>query len=229
MDKIVLQAQTRKAVRKANNQLRAEGITPAVVYGHGQESTPIQLDTKILTRAYAQAGGNKIIGLKVDDARQKNVLIHDTEHDSRTGLIMHADFYIVRMDEKIRTEIPLHFIGESTAVYQDNGSLLKNLETIEIEALPGELPESIDVDIAILDDFDKAIHVSDLIIPAGVELISDPEELVVKVEAPRSDEELAELEAEVTEVLPEGTAEDQVVINEESGGNNDKEPKPDRK
>jgi large subunit ribosomal protein L25 len=229
MEKIVLQAQTREAKRKANKELRAGGLTPAVVYGRGTESTSIQVDSKTLNKAFAQAGGNKIIGLKIDDARQKNVLIHETEHDWRTGVITHADFYLVRMDEKIRTEVPLHFTGESTAVYQDNGTLLKNLELVEIEALPGALPESFEVDIAILDDFEKSIHVRDLVMPEGVELITEADELIVKVEPPRSDAELAELDEDVKEELPEGVAEEQIVISEESGGNNDKEPKPEQK
>lgn len=208
MDKISLTATKRSELGKKAKKLRADGIVPAVVYGHGGEPEAISLDAKITEKIYASAGSNKIIELKVGEAKPQNVLFYDVQHDSRSGAITHADLYRVRMDEKIRTEVPLHFVGESTAVYQDEGTLLKNLEELEIEALPADLPESIEVDISILDDFEKTIHVSDLVIPNGVTLLTDVEELVTKVEAPRSEEELAELDAEVVEELPEGAEEE---------------------
>lgn len=222
MDKILLAATKRSEMGKKVKQLRANGMVPAVVYGHGGKPENITLDSKTVEKIYASAGGNKIVELKVAEAKAQSVLFYEVQHDSRTGIITHADLYRVRMDEKIHTEVPLHFVGESTAVYQDDGTLLKNLETLEIEALPADLPESIEVDISILDDFEKTIHVSDLVIPEGVMLLTDPEELVTKVEAPRSEEEMAELDAEVVEELPEGAAEDTEVIKEENDGNKDK-------
>jgi large subunit ribosomal protein L25 len=164
--------------------------------------------------------------VKLGEGAAKNVLFHDVQSDGRTGQLIHADLYVVKMDEAIKTEIPLHYTGESTAVYQQEGTLLKNLETIEVEALPGNLPESIEVDISVLDDFEKSIHVSDLKIPQDVTLLSDPEELVAKVEPPRSEEELAELDEAPEEVLPEGVAEDQEAVREENEGNADNQPKP---
>lgn len=225
MDKISLSATERTELGKRVKKLRQQGILPAVVYGHGAKPKAVSIDRKLAERVFAIAGTNKIVGLKVGDSKDSNVLFHETQHDSRTGALTHADFYLVRMDEKIKTEVPLHFVGESTAVYQLEGTLLKNLEVLEIEALPGDLPESIEVDIAILDDFEKAIHVSDLVIPKGVTLLTDPEELVTKVEEPRTDEEMAELDAEVVEELPEGAEEETEVISEENEGNKDKESK----
>lgn len=225
MDKITLSATKRTELGKEVRKLRAAGIVPAVVYGHGNDSQAISLEAKAVEKTFAQTGTNKIIDLKVSEGKDHNVLFHDIQHDSRTGAILHADLYIVRMDEKIRTEVPLHFVGESTAVYQLEGTLLKNLETVEIEALPADLPELIEVDISILDDFEKSIHVSDLVIPANVTLLTDVEELVTKVEEPRTDEEMAELDAEVTEELPEGVTEESEVISEENEGNKDKESK----
>lgn len=175
---------------------------PAVIYGRGQKPAAIKLEAKVLEEVYADAGGNKIIKVKVDEETPKNALIHDVATDPLTGKIIHADLYLIRMDEKIRTDVPLHYVGESTAVYQQEGTLMKNLETLEVEALPADLPESIEVDISILDDFEKSIHVKDLAIPSGVELLVDEEELVVKVEPPRSDEELAELDEAPVEDIP---------------------------
>jgi large subunit ribosomal protein L25 len=225
MDKILLTATKRSELGKKVKKLRASGQVPAVVYGHGDKPEAISLESKTVEKVYATAGGNKIIDLKISDGKSQNVLFYDVQHDSRSGAITHADLYRVRMDEKIRTEVPLHFVGESTAVYQDEGTLLKNLEALEIEALPADLPESIEVDISILDDFEKTIHVSDLVIPQGVTLLTDPEELVTKVDAPRSEEELAELDAEVVEELPEGAVEDAEAVTEENEGNKDKQDK----
>ena len=208
MEKIILNVKTREEKRKAAAKLRAQGQTPAVVYGHGEATEAITADSKELTKIFADAGYNKIIGLKIDGSRLKNVLIHEVQEDPQRGQLIHADFYLVKMNEKLETEVPLHFVGESTAVYQQEGTLIKNLEVLEIRALPGDLPESIEVDISILDDFEKSIHVSDLVAPAGVEFLTDTEELVAKVEAPRSDEELAKLDEEIKEELPEGVADE---------------------
>lgn len=216
MDKIILPLEGRATTGKKVKKLRSEGKTPAVVYGHGTEPTAVALDSKLMNKAYAQAGGNQLIGLKIDDARQKNALIHDVQVDYRSGSVTHADFYLVNMSEKIKTEVPLHVTGESTAVYQQEGTLIRPLETIEVEALPGDLPESFEMDISVLDDFDKTITVADLKIPEGVEILTPVEEVVAKVEPPRSEEEMAELDEEVKEELPEGVAdEDQEAVKED--------------
>ncbi|HEX7259432.1 MAG TPA: 50S ribosomal protein L25 [Candidatus Saccharimonadia bacterium] len=215
-DKITIQLQSRDSVRKTNRNLRKSGNTPAIMYGHGSKAIAVTVLAKELEQVYAQAGGNRIVSLKLDDGKLNNALIHDVQLDSRTGHIIHADFFLIRMDEKIKAEIPLHVIGESTAVYQQEGTLTRPIETVEVEALPADLPESIEVDISVLDDFDKNITIGDLKFPANVEVLTPPETLVATVVAPRSDEELEELDAAVESELPEGVAEDQEVIVEDS-------------
>ncbi|HVE80771.1 MAG TPA: 50S ribosomal protein L25 [Candidatus Dormibacteraeota bacterium] len=235
MDKIVLPVKSRKKDGKQASKLRANGLVPAVVYGHGLTTLPISVDSRELEKAYGDAGGNKIIGLKIDEAGLKNVLIHDLQQDVRTGQIIHADFYAVRMDEKIKAEIPVHLVGESTAVYQQEGTLIKNLEAIEIEALPTNLPEGFEVDIAVLDDFDKTITVGDLKIPEGVTILTPLEELIVKVDPPRSEEELAELEEPIEDALPpeegeeaaEGAEEAEGKQSEQGEGGKPEDKKPD--
>lgn len=226
MDKIVLPVTSRQIVGKKVRELREKGSIPAVVYGHDVASTAIEIAERDLTKAYSEAGSSKIIGIKIDDNRQKNAIFQDVQQDSLTGRFLHADLFIVRMDEKIRTEVPLRYVGESTAVYQQEGTLVKNMEEVEVEALPADLPEVIEVDISILDDFEKSIHVRDLVVAEGVTIMAEEEELVVKVDPPRSDEELAELDSEVVEELPEGVAEegeDDAALEDEaepaSGGN----------
>ena len=228
MEKITLEARPRTEMGKKNAALRASGDVPAVVYGHGSTPVPLVLEAKVLERVYAQHGGAKIINLKVEGGKALNVLIHEVQYNGISGRIQHADFYTVRMDELVKTEVALHFVGESTAVYQDEGTLVKNLESLDIECLPGDLPEAIEVDISILDDFEKTITVADLVIPQGVKLLMEDADdvLVAKIDPPRSDAEMAELDEELTEQLPEGVEEEQpVVVSEENEGDKDRRDK----
>ena len=208
MDKITLSLQSRTERGKRNQALRKTGVTPVVVYGHGDDALALKVPSRELTKAYAAAGGSKIIAIRIDDARSKNAIFHDVTVDSLTGAITHADLLTVRMDEKIKTEVPLRIVGESTAVYQDEGTLVTPLDAIEVEALPGDLPQAIEVDISILDDFEKSLHVKDLVVPSGVEILTEPEDLVAKVDPPRSDDELEALDEEVVDEKPEGVDEE---------------------
>jgi large subunit ribosomal protein L25 len=229
MEKFELEASKRSVKGKKNRQLRIEGKVPGVVYGRGVKSEPIELAAKLLERAYRYAGGNKIVALKVGEGRARNVLIHEVQQGSARGELTHVDFYVVRMDEVLRTEIPLHFVGESTAVYQDEGTLVKHMETVAVESLPGDLPDSLEVDISGLDDFEKTMTLADLKLPAGVKLVEeDLETVIAKVDPPRSDEEMAELDEDVNESaeLPEGVQEEEpVVVSEENEGDKDRRDK----
>jgi large subunit ribosomal protein L25 len=131
------------------------------------------------------------------------------------------------MDEVLKADVPLHFTGEATAVYQGEGTLVKNLESISVECLPGDIPESVEVDISSLDDFEKTITLADLAIPSNVKLLDeDLTTLVAKVDPPRTDEEMAELDEQVEEELPEGVQEeDPVVVSEENEGDKDRRDK----
>jgi large subunit ribosomal protein L25 len=224
MDKLILTAKTRTERGKKVANVRSQGMVPAVAYGRTVDAESVSIDARELAKVYRNAGGNKLVDLKIDGGKARGALIHDVQFDGRTGAIRHADLYFVRMNEVLTAEIPLHFTGESTAVYQLEGILVKNIETVEVECLPANLPENIEVDISVLDDFEKSISVSDLVIPDGVKLLmEDLETLVVKVEAPRSDEEIAELEADLTEELPDGVKEEEpAVVSEENEGNRDK-------
>jgi len=179
--------------------LRADGKIPAVVYGKNFENKSIALDKIIFSQTFKAAGTSNLIELAIDGDKPFKTLVHDLEKDPITGEIIHVDFFKVNMKEKIHAEIPLHFVGDSPAVMNLEGSLITPVDTIEIECLPADLPSAIEVDIAILDDFEKNIKISDLNIPEGVEVQNDPEEIIVFVQEPRSEEEMAELETEVVE------------------------------
>lgn len=227
MEKIQLEVKKRSVHGKGNRALRELGRVPGVVYGRGVKSESIEADQRELERVYHRAGGNKIVALKVGDGRAKNVLIQDVQLTPARGEIMHVDFHVVRMDEELKAEVPLHFVGESTAVYQQEGTLVKNLDTVEVECLPGDLPESLEVDISVLDDFEKSITLADLHLPNGVKLTEeDLATLVAKVEPPRSEAEMAELDEAAEEELPEGVQEEEpTVVSEENEGDKDRREK----
>lgn len=202
MDKIVLTAHTRDVLGKKLAELRKSGDLPAIVYGQEKENEPITLNTHEFSRLYAQVGQNTIIELKIDQDKSSNVLIQDISRHPVTDDIIHADLMRLNMSKAIKTNIPLSFVGEAPAVFQLEGTLLTNIEEVEVETLPAKLPPNIEVDISGLDDFEKSIHIKDLNIPEGVEVLVDGDELICKVEPPRSQEEIDALDEDIIEEIP---------------------------
>lgn len=195
-------------VGKAVRSMRKEGIVPAVVYGKGKKNENLSVSLHDFDLIYREVGSSAIIELDINGKENKNVLIHDVAQNPVTNAPEHIDFYEVSMTEKITANVPLHFVGDSAAVIELQGSLITNKDEIEVECLPIDLPQKIEVDISVLSDFEKSIHVSGLQIPAGVEVKDDPEELVANVEPPRSEEEMAELEEPVEAPEMEGAEEE---------------------
>jgi large subunit ribosomal protein L25 len=204
-EKEKLVAKERTVKGKQVRALRNAGLTPVVIYGNDRQPVALEVDSHDFALLYRKAGGNTIITLdieKLDGAKErKNVLVHSVDVDGVKGHILHADLLQINMKEKLTTSIPLKFVGDALAVIDLQGSLLEALDEIEVECLPSDLPHEIEVDLAPLVDFDAVIHVSDIVAPEGVTIITDPEATVAHVEAPRSDEELEELEE--TPVEPE--------------------------
>lgn len=194
-----LEAHTRPERGKAVQALRNQGYVPGVVYGQGKEAQAIAIAAKELERVYHTAGANRLVEVTIDGGTTINTLFADIQTHPLSGHAQHFDLYTVKMDEEIDAEIPIHLEGEAPATYNLDGVLVQNLETIEVRALPKKLPESFSVDLEKLEEINAAIHVSDLDIPEGVELLTEIEELIVKVDPPRSEEELEELEEAIDE------------------------------
>lgn len=197
-DSISLSASTRAAGSQLQVK-RNEGLLPAVVYGHGIESKAVELDHREFTRAYKDAGENTIIQLSVDGDKPINVLVKDADLHPTTNRYIHADFFQVRMDEKIETAVPIDFAGEAPAVRELGGVLVKALDEVDVVALPADIPHAIEADISKLATFDDVIKVSDLPIAKGVEIRNDSETVVALVEPPRSEAEIAALDEKVEE------------------------------
>ncbi|MBI4049262.1 MAG: 50S ribosomal protein L25 [Candidatus Doudnabacteria bacterium] len=199
MDQITLNAAKRTTIGKKTDQLRRTGKLPGVLYGHNLPSQPIEVLEKDFMKAFKKAGESTLVNLVVD-GESKPVIIHEVQHHYLSGQPVHVDFYAVRMDEKLRARIPLRFEGESAAVENQGGVLIKNHQEIEVECLPADLPQFIAVDISTLNTFEDGIRAQDLKVSDKVKLLINPDETIANVSPPRSEEELAELkEAPVVE------------------------------
>lgn len=209
MQKITIQAQPRAIVGRQVKSLRQEGLVPGVVYGRGFDPLSLQVNAKDFEKAYKEAGQSTLVYLDLD-GKNYPTIIQDVTLDPVSDRFLHADFYKVSLDEKITAYVPVVLVGESPAVKDLQGILVKNINELEVEAFPQDLPHQIDVDISLLKNFHDHITVGDLKISDKVELKANPADSIVLVQEPRSEEELkAELEA------PTVTAEDVEVIKKE--------------
>ena len=206
MEKIELTAHKREVRGKKVRFLRRQGITPVNLYGHGIESTALQIETPPLKKALAQAGRTSLISLKIGSTKRQNMaIVRDIQRDPVKGDLVHVDFYQVRMDEKIKLEVPLVLVGKAPAVKEQGGILVHELSSLEVECLPANMPHSIELDISGLVQLDQALHVKDLQIPEGVTVLTEAEKVVAKIARARIEvvEAVAPVEAEA-EVAAEG-------------------------
>lgn len=176
----------RKNVGNSEN-LRKEGIIPAVFYGKKQASQPVAIQRSEFLKVWKAVGESGVVSL-VGPHGTVDALIHEVSVDPVTEIPQHADFYVFEKGKKIEVNIPLVFVGVSPAVKDLSGNLVKVMHEIAIEASPENLPHEIEVDISALVDFDSQILAKDITLPKGVSLASDEEEVVASVSAPRADE-----------------------------------------
>ncbi len=197
MDTPTLQATTRTVIGKQVKQLRTNGELPGIVYGNGVENQIISLKETDFARIFKHAGTSTLVNLVVDDAKPVKVLLHEPQLHPIKPALVHADFYVVKMTEKLQTEIPLHFIGEAEAVTVLDGTLNTPLDSLNVECFPDKLVSAIEVDLGALKTFDDVIRIGDITLPEGIEVLDDGEEVIATITPPRSEEELAELDEAV--------------------------------
>ncbi len=220
--------------RGKNDQVRKQGFIPAILYGHRVENLPLLVDQLAFERAYQEAGESTLIKLKIEGGEEKGkkervVLIYEVANDPVSDKAIHVDFYQVKMDQAISVEVPLNFVGESDAIKSLGGVLVKNLQTIEIEALPEDLIHEIKVDISVLKSFEDGIRVKDLKLPDKVKATADPEESVALVLPPRTQEELTGLEETPVEKTEEVKVEERGKAAEEASNQETKEEREEKK
>lgn len=200
MEKLQLKVENRDA--KLNpSAIRRQGKMPAVVYGNKQTPKSLSVLQNEFEKVLRKAGESTLVELMFDDGSVKNVLIHDLERDPVKHSPIHADFLEVNMTEKLKANVTLEFTGEALAVKALGGTLMKQLDAVEVECLPKDLPHSLVVDISALENFEDSILVGSIKSPSGVVILTDANELVAKVQPPRDVEaELAQEVGDVNEV-----------------------------
>jgi large subunit ribosomal protein L25 len=199
MEEVVIKANHRQVVGKKVKVLRREGILPAVVYGHNVDSIPISLDMREASRTLDRLSPSALVVVDID-GEQHYTLVRDKQRNPILGSILHVDFQAVSLDEMVRADLNIKIVGVAPAVETYLGIVVPSLEQVSIECLPKDLPDRIEADISGLIEIGDSLLVKDLLVPDGVEILSDPEEVVVVVIAQAVEEEIEE-EVEIEEDL----------------------------
>lgn len=213
MAEIVLRAQQRTLLGKKVGRLRREGLIPGNIFGAGLPSLAIQFDARSLREALIKAGTSTVVDVHLsteghDDGKQHPVLIEKISIDPVSAKILHVDFHQVDLNRPTRAAVSVVLVGESPAVKNLGGVLIQSLDTLEVEALPRNLPHEIRIDIDRLVGIDDHVTVADLKLPEGVTTDVAPEIIIAQVVASKLAEEVSAEEAETAaEVAAEAAAE----------------------
>lgn len=178
MEKVVLKATKRTVTGKQVQQLRRQGRLPGVVYGHNIEPTPISLDAHEAGLTLPKLTSSSIVTIDLE-GKEIPALVREKQKNFIKNFFTHVDFQAVSLTETIRTYVSLHFFGTAPAIKEFQAAIVTSMGEIEVEALPNDLPERIEVDLSKLAALGDAVHVKDLPIPAGVEVLTDGDEVVV--------------------------------------------------
>lgn len=188
MQNVTLHVQKREKTGKSFRS-DSSGLVPGVVYGAKQEPINVSVEQNIFDKIYREVGGSKVIDLVIDDSKKPiKVLIHDLQYDPVKNVTTHFDLYAVTLGEKMRTEVPLHFVGSVKAAESGQAILVTIRDMVEVEANPLDLPENIEVSLEPLVEIGDSISVSDLSVGSKVAITTDESELVAKLDAPKEEE-----------------------------------------
>ena len=202
MDQIELKVTVRDVLGKKVRFLRRQGITPVHLYGHGIESVALQCDTSLLQGVLAEAGQTRLINLKFEgERRPRTVVVREVQKGIRPGELYHVDFYQVQMAEMMKVDVPIILVGESPALKSRENMLSQDLNALNIQCLPGNMPASIELDTSVLTEIDQAIRVKDIELDEEITVLNDPELVVARIIARPVEkvEEVEVVEAELEE------------------------------
>jgi large subunit ribosomal protein L25 len=183
-DTIAVELKEREVVRKGLNKLRGGGTVPAVIHNHGKESLHVQGDFQILTKVYSQAGKHHPVELKVG-GKQHLALIKNVDFEPSKHRMRHIVFQAIRQNEKTTAQIPVVLEGEDIPAERKGLLILTQLDTVQVEALPKDLPDQLTVDATVLENEGDHLHVSDIKAPQGVTILADADASLAVVEMPR--------------------------------------------
>ena len=213
MSEYKLTAETRQPDLKAS-QVRANEMVPASLYGHNVEPIAVSLPAAEFNKVFQKAGRSSLVEITLGDTK-KAVLFKEPQYHPINGEVMHIDLFAVNMTETIKADIPLVFENEAPALASGEATLVTNKDQLEVECLPSKLPHDLKVDLSSLANIDDAIYVKDVKLPEGVEVLNDPEEIIVLVAQQREEEPEPEVSEEDAIAAVEATSEKE---GEESDG-----------
>ncbi|MEJ2759904.1 MAG: 50S ribosomal protein L25, partial [Anaerolineales bacterium] len=198
MDRIKLNASRREVIGKKVKVLRKEGKLPAIIYGKKQSPLPIVLDLHDTTKILREVSRATVLTIDVD-GEEFTALVRERQRGILTGYYEHIDFLAISMTEKVRTQVNIFVEGKSPAEEEFGAIVMTGADSVEVEALPDDLPESLTVDVSELTNIGDTITVADLVLPKGVDILSDPTEMlaVITYAAQELEEEEEELEEEL--------------------------------
>jgi large subunit ribosomal protein L25 len=219
----------KRDLKEPLKSLRKSGQVPAVFYGPKDPSTSIKINLVDFKKAWKTAGESTVVSLE-GDGIDADVLIHSVDLDPVTDVPIHADFYAIEKGKKLSVDVPLEFIGVSPAVKDLGAVMIKVLHEVEIEALPKDLPHTLEVDIAGLVNFDSVLTAADIKLPSGVMLKIKPEEVIASVYEPKEEVvEAAPVDLSTIEVEKKGKEAKEGSESDEAAPAPDKAEKKDKK
>ena len=205
-EEVLINAEKRNVVGKQVKALRRQGILPGVIYGRHIEAFPIQMDAHNAALILDKLTASSLITIDVD-GEKFNVLMRDRQRDVIFGDLLHVDFMVVSLTEKLRATVELKLVGEAPVADNPEVVVTQVLNDIEIEAFPQDLPEVIEVDISTLETVDDEITVADLDLGENIAILTDPNETIVSVGYVAQEEVAEEAEAVEPEVVEKGKKE----------------------
>lgn len=206
MKKHEVKVTKRTVFGKQLKKLRREGVIPANIYGKDMESVAVQLPLKTFEDLYKEVGSSGVVEVDLDGDKRPT-LIHNLQYDYVNHTPLHADFFQVNLKEKVKTTVPLHVVGEPFAVTEKLGLLLQSVNEVEVEALPTDLPEHVEVEVSQLSEVGQNVTVSDIKKLDGVEILTDPNQVVASIGelvTAEAEEQAAEEAAAAEEAGAEG-------------------------
>ncbi len=205
MDVATVKLDRRTVTGKKVRQLRRQGLIPVHVYGAGIKPANLQVDDRTLNRLLLQIGSNIPVSVVYEDQDEENIcFVREVQRNPVTESVIHVDFLKVDVSRTVSTEVPLAIIGIAPAVTQMAGTLLQNVQSLLIEALPMDMPAEVPLDVSGLVDFDASVAVRDVQVPGNVIVLNNPDDVIARVAPPRLEVEIAEEDAEIDGLAEEG-------------------------
>ena len=198
MEEILIQAEKRELIGKKVKSLRRDGKLPAVIYGHGIDPVSIVLEHRSASRTLAKASSSSLVTIELD-GKQYPTLVREKQLDFIRNSIIHVDFLVVSLKEKIRARVGVVLEGEAPAVAEFGAILVTGLTELEVECLAPDLPVRFTVDVSGLTNISSGLYVRDVDVPEVVEILNDPDDMLVIATAPAVEEEEEVVEEELLE------------------------------